>query len=138
MTARFRTGVDLVAVERLERLVGRYERAAEALFTPGELEYCRARASSYDHLAARFAAKEAVLKAFGTGKSGRMRWTDVEVVTEPDGGRPAVRLSGAVASFAEQHGLREIDVSLSHTGGLALAMVVSVWDDPPYSGASQL
>jgi holo-[acyl-carrier protein] synthase len=119
-----------VAVERLERLVKRYARASELLFTPGELEYCRARAGSYEHLAARFAAKEAVFKALGTGKRGGMRWTEVEIVNEPGVGRPTVRLDGAVASFADRHGLREIDVSLSHTGGLALAMALSVWEEP--------
>jgi holo-[acyl-carrier protein] synthase len=118
-------------VERLERLVSRYERAAEMLFTAAELEYCDARPRRrYEHLAARFAAKEAVLKAFGTGKRGQMRWTDVEILTEPHSGRPAVRLDGAVASYAERHGLREIDVSLSHTGGMALALAVSVWEAP--------
>lgn len=137
MEGRLRTGVDLVAVERVERLVERYARAAETLFTPRELEYCNARRSRYDHMAARFAAKEAVLKAFGTGKSGRMRWTEIEILTDPDSGRPAVRLEGAVASFARRHGLKEIDVSLSHTGGIALALAVSVWEEP-YSGASQL
>jgi holo-[acyl-carrier protein] synthase len=136
--------VDLVAVERVERLVERYPRAAETLFTPRELEYCMSRAGRYEHMAARFAAKEAVLKAFGTGKRGRMRWTDVEIATDPAGGRPTVRLDGAAAAFATQNGLRELDVSLSHTAGLALAFAVSVWDeahpaasDAPYSGGSQ-
>jgi holo-[acyl-carrier protein] synthase len=131
---RFRTGVDLVAVERMERLVERYARAAPTLFTPRELEYCNARRRRYEHLAARFAAKEAVLKAFGTGKRGRMRWTEVEILNEPHNGRPAVRLAGAVASYAKRHGLREIDVSLSHTGDMALAMAVSVWEDEPRPG----
>jgi holo-[acyl-carrier protein] synthase len=144
MGARLGAGVDLVAVERVERLVERYAGAGETLFTRRELEYCMPRPRRYEHLAARFAAKEAVLKAFGTGKRGRMRWTDVEIVTEPDGGRPTVRLGGAAAAFAKQNGLKEVDVSLSHTGGLALAFAVSIWDDEhsagskaPYSGASQ-
>ena len=130
MAVRFRTGVDLVAVDRVERLVERYARAAETLFTPRELEYCRARRARYEHMAARFAAKEAVLKAFGTGKSGRMRWTDVEVVSSAGSERPSVRLDGAVAAFAEDHGLSSIDVSLSHSGGLAVALAVTVWDSP--------
>lgn len=139
---RFRTGVDLVEVERVERLIEKHARAAESLFTPRELEYCRGRARCYEHMAARFAAKEAVLKAFGTGLRERMHWTDVEIVNEADSGRPSVRLGGAVASFAKRHGLKEIDVSLAHTKGLALAQVVSVWEgdspDSPYAGASQL
>ena len=80
-------------------------------------------------MAARFAAKEAVLKAFGTGISQRMRWTDVEVVNEASG-RPSIRLDGAVATFAERHGLRDLDVSLTHTEDLAFAHAVSVWDEP--------
>lgn len=80
-------------------------------------------------MAARFAAKEAVLKAFGTGISQRMRWTDVEVVNEASG-RPQIRLDGAVATFAERHGLRDLDVSLTHTEDLAFAHAVSVWDEP--------
>lgn len=107
-----------------------HERSAEALFTPGELEYCRGKRRRYEHMAARFAAKEAVLKAFGTGLSQRMRWTDVEVVNERTG-RPGVRLAGAVAAFAERNGLRDLDISLTHTGDLALAHAVAVWEEPP-------
>ena len=77
-------------------------------------------------MAARFAAKEAVLKAFGTGISQRMRWTDVEVIHDASG-RPQIRLDGAVASFAERHGLQDMDVSLTHTEGLAFAHAVTVW-----------
>lgn len=124
---RLRVGIDAVGVERLERLVGEDQRRREALFTPGELEYCGGKRREYEHLAARFAAKEAVLKAFGTGISQRMRWTEVEVVNERSG-RPQIRLEGAVASFAERHGLRDLDVSLTHTEGMALAHAITVWD----------
>ena len=125
---RIRVGADLVAVERLERLVRDDEERRRRLFTPGELRYCQGKRREYEHLAARFAAKEAVLKAFGTGIRQRMRWTEVEVLNEQSG-RPRVRLSGAVASFAEGHGLAELDVSLSHTEGLALAHAVAVWSE---------
>jgi holo-[acyl-carrier protein] synthase len=81
-------------------------------------------------MAARFAAKEAVLKAFGTGISQRMRWTDVEVVNERNG-RPKVELTGAVAQFAERHGLAGLDVSLSHTEGIALAQAITSWRGRP-------
>jgi holo-[acyl-carrier protein] synthase len=141
MTTRLSTGVDIVAVARVERIVTRYERAAETLFTERERNLC-AGARSYERLAARFAAKEAVLKAFGTGKRGGMRWTEVEILSQADG-RPEVNLGGAVAGYARRHGLREIDVSLSHTAGMAVATAVGVWDEGdgaarPYSGASQL
>jgi holo-[acyl-carrier protein] synthase len=125
---RLRVGVDIVGVERLEALVGDDHDRQRAVFTDDELTYCRGKRRCYEHLAGRFAAKEAVLKAFGTGISQRMRWTDVEVVNDCRG-RPSVRLDGAVARFASRHGLRDMDVSLSHTGGLALAHVVTVWSD---------
>jgi holo-[acyl-carrier protein] synthase len=123
---RVRVGVDVVGVQRLERLVRDDEGRQGTLFTPRELEYCRGKRRRYEHLAARFAAKEAVLKAFGTGISQRMRWTDVEVVNERSG-RPRIVLDGAVAAFAERHGLRDLDVSLTHTEDLALAHAVTMW-----------
>ena len=124
---RLRTGVDVVGVDRLRRLVEGDEERQRTLFTARELEYCRGKRRKYEHLAARFAAKEAVLKAFGTGISQRMRWTDVEVVNDKMG-RPEIRLDGAVASFAERHGLRDLDVSLSHVEDLAVAHAIAVWE----------
>jgi holo-[acyl-carrier protein] synthase len=124
-----RVGVDLVDVTRLRRLLREHDDRQGELFTAAELAYCAGRRRRYEHLAARFAAKEAVLKAFGTGVSRRMRLTEVEVLNEP-GGRPRVRLLGSVASFAERHGLRQLEVSLCHTRELALAQAVSVWRRP--------
>jgi holo-[acyl-carrier protein] synthase len=124
-----RTGVDIVAVARVERLATEDARVLDDVFTPGELAYCLRRRSSYDHLAARFAGKEAVLKAFGTGIGRRMRWTDVEIVRERSG-RPLVRLHGEVAAWARRRGLAGVDVSLSHAAGLAVAQAVSVWEQP--------
>ena len=123
---KLRTGVDVVGVERLRRLVEGDEERLRTLFTERELDYCRGKRRQYEHMAARFAAKEAVLKAFGTGISQRMRWTDVEVVKDRLG-RPSVRLDGAVASYAEQHGLRDLDVSLAHVENLAVAHAITVW-----------
>jgi holo-[acyl-carrier protein] synthase len=127
---QLRVGVDLVDVERLRRLLAEHADRHEELFTAAELEYCEGKRRRHEHLAARFAAKEAVLKAFGTGISQRMRFTEVEVLNERSG-RPRVRLRGSVASFAERHGLSQLDVSLSHTEGMALAHAVSVWRGPP-------
>ncbi len=78
-----------------------------------------------EHLAARFAAKEAVLKALGTGLGRRMAWTEVEVVNDP-AGRPLIRLHGGVAEWAADRGLTEVDVSLSHTEQLAIAQAIAV------------
>lgn len=121
-----RVGIDVVGVDRLRRLVEGDRERQQALFTAGELAYCEGKRRRYEHLAARFAAKEAVLKAFGTGVSQRMRWTEVEVVKERSG-RPGIRLAGAVASYAERHGLEQLDVSLSHAENLAFAHAVAVW-----------
>ena len=122
-----RTGVDIVAVARVARLATEDARALDEVFTPGELDYCRRRSRSHEHMAVRFAAKEAVLKAFGTGIGKRMRWTDVEITKERSG-RPLVRLHGEVAAWAERRGLSAVDVSLSHSAGLAIAQAVSVWE----------
>jgi len=97
------------------------------VFTERELGHCRDRRREYEHLAARFAAKEAVLKAFGTGMSKRMRFTDVEIVNDRSG-RPRVVLAGAVREFARRHGLRQLDVSLTHTHGLAFATAITAWE----------
>jgi holo-[acyl-carrier protein] synthase len=117
----------MIGVERLQRVVGEDESRQRALFTERELSYCRGRRRPYEHLAARYAAKEAVLKAFGTGMTRRMRWTEVEVLKERSG-RPRVVLDGAVADFARRNGLRDIDVSLTHAEGLAIAQAVTVWE----------
>jgi len=123
---RIQTGVDIVRVDRIARLVREHAQSEKEIFTPGELEYCRGKRRMYEHLAARFAGKEAVLKAFGTGLAQRMRWTDVEIVRE-GGGRPCVRLHGRVAERAVEERLVDLDVSLSHTDGLAVAHAIAVW-----------
>ena len=125
---KLRVGIDAVGVSRLERVIGDDEGRQATLFTERELEYCRGKRRCYEHMAARFAAKEAVLKAFGTGISNRMRWTDVEVVRDARG-RPRIELAGAVAEFAERHGLIDLDVSLTHTENLAFAHALSVWEE---------
>jgi holo-[acyl-carrier protein] synthase len=125
---KIRVGVDMVSVERVARLVAGGDGVSERIFTPGELEYCRPKRQRVEHMAARFAAKEAVLKAFGTGLGHQMRWTDVEIAKTARG-RPVVRLHGEVAALAKRRGLEDLDVSLSHTGGLALAQAVAVWQD---------
>jgi holo-[acyl-carrier protein] synthase len=125
-----RTGIDIVGVDRLRRLVEDHAEREREVFTAGELEYCNGKRRRYEHMAARFAAKEAVLKAFGTGIRQRMRWTDVEVVSESNG-RPRIVLDGAVAAYAERHGLRDLDVSLTHTEGLALAQAITLWERGP-------
>jgi holo-[acyl-carrier protein] synthase len=115
--------VDLVDVPAFEaRFAGRDDFLAE-VFTPDELAYCRHQPRPWPHLAARFAAKEAVLKALGTGLTGAMRWHDVEVARDP-AGMPYLVVEGAVGALARSRGLTASSVSLSHAGTLAVAVVV--------------
>lgn len=118
-------GVDLVEVERLARAIRDHAGRFEArVFTPHEQEYADARPGRRDeHLAARFAAKEAVLKALGTGWSGGIAWTDVETRRDDDG-PPTLRLHGEAARVAESLGIRHWKLSLSHTRTYAIASVI--------------
>lgn len=117
-------GIDLVSVARIRSMVEEHgERFLGRVFTPHELECAGDGPRRDEHLAARFAAKEAVLKALGTGWAAGIGWTDVEVRRE-DSGRPGIVLSGHAARVAEGQGLRHWAVSLSHTEGLAIASVI--------------
>ena len=123
--AAISVGVDIVDVARIERILGR-DLAAERLLTAAEAAYCRARPATAEHVAARFAAKEAVLKALGTGLSEGLRWTDIEIVNEA-GGRPRVCLHRAAAVLSARRGLAAIEISLSHTATLAIAHATALW-----------
>lgn len=121
-----RVGVDLVDVRRLARLLAEQPDIAGTVFTERELAYCDGRRRRrHEHLAGRFACKEAVLKALGTGLGQRMRWTDVEITNEL-GGRPRVELHGEVAVLGDRRGVSAVDVSLSHTAELAVAQAIIV------------
>ena len=122
---QIRVGVDLVGADRVERLAAENPGILQTLFTARELAACSGARRPYEHLAARFAAKEAVLKAFGTGLAERMQWTEVEIVNGARG-RPLVHLHGEVATWAQHLGLAEVEVSLSHTQGMAIAQAVAV------------
>ena len=121
--------MDLVSVRRFARLLREHPGAARDLFTAVELASCAGKRRRLEHLAARFAAKEAVLKALGTGLGPRMRWTDIEVTNDPDGS-PVAGLSGAVAARADVCGFRTICLSLTHTAGLAIAQAAAVRANP--------
>ena len=111
-------GIDLIEIERLERAIERRPRLAARVFAPGELEYARGKARPARHLAARFAAKEAALKALGLGG---LRLHEVEVEGGGDG-PPRLRLHGEAAAVAEREGLA-LQVSLTHSRDLAAAVV---------------
>lgn len=122
----FGIGVDVVDVDRIEDAISRHGvRFLERTFTEGEREYCEGLALPGPSYAARFAAKEAVSKAFGTGIGGDAGLREIEVVRE-ESGRPRILLSGQAAEFAARHGISEVLVSLSHTRHSAVAQVVAV------------
>lgn len=116
-----RTGVDLVQIQRIVALLDRYgERFTRRVFTPRELSACGQRV---ERLAARFAAKEAVSKALGTG-IGRVSWQEIEIANDA-AGRPRLELSGRAAELAMELDLHEWSISLSHTQEQAIAFVVA-------------
>ena len=117
-------GLDVVETAQLGRLIEGYgERFEERVFTEREREECAGRADRAQALAARFAAKEACMKALGTGWSQGISFLQVEVVS-PDGGAPVVSLSGRAADRAREQGVRRVHVSLSHQPGIAAAAVI--------------
>ncbi len=118
-----RPGIDLIEIERLERALERHPRLARRLFSPGELEYARDRGRPARHLAARFAAKEAAVKALGGG----LPISAVEVVGG-EGRGPALRLHGPAQRRARSLGVR-LAVSLSHSREIAAAVVVANGSD---------
>ena len=111
-------GIDLLEISRLERALERHPRLAERVFTPDELSYARARRRPASHLAARFAAKEAAVKALGTGRLGLR---EIEVVS---GEPPQLRLRGNAAREAERQGV-SLRVSLTHSREMAAAVVTA-------------
>jgi holo-[acyl-carrier protein] synthase len=116
-------GVDLTPVSRLERAMHAHPERLEArLFTDGERAYCRARAKAAQHFAARFAAKEALLKALGVPEG--LRWHELEVVNDGDGA-PSFRLSGNAAAAATRLGVRKLHLSITHADDSAMAFVVA-------------
>ncbi len=117
-------GLDLVEVKRVRASVGRSgTRFTKRVFTPEEIAYCAGRARKFEHLAARFAAKEAALKALGTGITGWASMQEVEVVHDA-AGRPELRLSGGVLRRARSLGVAAAHLSISHTEGMAAAVVI--------------
>jgi holo-[acyl-carrier protein] synthase len=118
------TGVDIAEVGRIRESVERFgDRFLHRVFTQGEIEYCERKANRFESYAARFAAKEAAMKALGTGWNHGIRWRDVEVV-RPKGQRPTVQFHGLAAELAQKMGAKNIALSITHTAEQALAHVI--------------
>jgi len=119
-------GIDVVEVERIEEAVERQgETFLNRLFTAGERTYCEKQKRPGLHFAARFAAKEAVSKALGTGIGGRAGWLEMEVI-RGESGAPTMSFSGKAAEFLQAEGIAEVQVSLSHARDYAAANAVAI------------
>ena len=118
-------GVDIMEIGRFAASLANRPRLAERCFTPAEAAYCASRAFPPQHFAARFAAKEAVMKALGVGL-GACELSDIEVVRDEDSGAPDLRLHGKAAVLAEERGVTAWRISLTHTDTAAHAIVIAV------------
>jgi len=118
------TGIDIAEVPRIRRAIERFgQRFLERIFTENEMGYCDSKANRVERYAARFAAKEAAMKALGTGWNHGVRWRDCEVVRMP-GGRPTMTFHGRAREFAAKMGVKNAALSLSHTQEQAIAQVI--------------
>ena len=119
------TGVDLCEVDRIRKAItaSHGSRLVERVFTAREIAYAERKANPYERYAARFAAKEAGMKALGTGWRGGLGWQDLEVINESSG-RPTLKLHGRAAEIAANLGVVRISLSITHTAEQALASVI--------------
>ena len=118
------SGVDLVEVARIQKSIERYgDRFLTRIYTSGERDYVERKKNRYERYAARFAAKEAAMKALGTGWNHGVRWRDCEVVRMP-GGRPTMSFHGRAGEFAAKLGVKNVALSISHTEEQAIAQVI--------------
>ncbi len=117
-----KVGLDLIEIHRIGEALDRYPRFRERCFTEAERAYCDSRANPAQHYAARFAGKEAVGKALGFGVARAFAWKEIEIDGRP---KPSVSLSGRVEAWSERVGVGEIDLSMTHSKGMAAAVAVA-------------
>ncbi len=118
------TGIDIAEVPRIRHSIERFgDRFLNRIYTAGEIRYCDSKANRVERYAARFAAKEAAMKALGTGWSHGVRWRDCEVSRLP-GGRPTILFHGKAGEIAATLGLKNAALSISHTEAQAIAQVI--------------
>ena len=116
-------GTDIIEVSRIQKVMERDIGFKDKIFSPGEIEYCESKKNKYPHYAARFSAKEALMKAIGTGWRDGIRFVEIEVIHDPLG-KPLMRLSGRAKEIADNLEFTEIHVSLSHLKEMATAVVI--------------
>lgn len=118
------TGIDIAEVPRIRKSIERFgDRFLNRVYSAGEIRYCDSKANRAERYAARFAAKEAAMKALGTGWSRGVRWRDCEVVRMP-GGRPSIVFHGRAGEIAAKLGVTNASLSLTHTADQAMAQVI--------------
>ena len=118
------TGVDLAEVDRIRDPIARHgDRFIKRIYTDAEIAYVERKANRFERYAGRFAAKEAGMKAIGTGWKRGVRWHDFEVSNLPSG-RPTLRLHGEAAQIAERMGVKSVSLSITHTAELGMAQVI--------------
>jgi len=118
------TGIDIAEVPRIRQSIERFgDRFLHRVFTEGEITYCNSKANFDERYAGRFAAKEAAMKALGTGWNHGVRWRDIEVV-RPQGQRPTIVFHGIAAEVAKKLGATHAALSITHTGEQAMALVI--------------
>ena len=119
-------GTDITECLRIARMIERHgELFIDRIYTPEEIKYCQSRKQATQHFAGRWAAKEAILKALGTGWQRGISWRDIEIRNEP-GGKPIVAVRGGVKDVVEELGIAEIQISISHCRSHATALAVAV------------
>jgi holo-[acyl-carrier protein] synthase len=117
-------GLDIAEIDRIKAAIERHGAPLiERLFTPHEAAYCESHRDKFERYAGRFAAKEAAMKALGTGWRAGIRWRDIEVVRE-HGGKPTLELQGVARELANKMGVKNILLTITHSGNLALAEVI--------------
>lgn len=116
-------GTDICMVPRIKNTLAKNPRFVDKVFTPDEIAYCEKRAHPAESYAARFAAKEAVMKALGTGWDGVVNWVDIEVYQDALG-KPLLRLSNGALARSQQQGVNAMHLSLSHDKDIAIAYVI--------------
>jgi len=119
-------GTDITETDRIASMVERHGDAfLERTYTPAEIAYCRSKKNFAQHYAGRWAAKEAVMKCFGTGFVKGIHWVEIEIISQPSG-RPVIALSGATSRFAEKLNISQVLISISHCKLYATATAIAV------------
>ena len=118
-------GVDIIEIDRVRQSIERWgDRFTARVFTPAERDYCQLRPDAYRSFAARFAAKEAISKAFGTGIGQELSWLDMEILPRPPDRAPTVQLSESARAWSKTRGVGDILISLSHARDYAVAQAL--------------